>query len=177
MEADQMRLPDGTTLMHGKAPYDPVKAHEYYLRIRQLKGRKKGSGYTVNLGGGKTVQLSEQQLIEQRAYAAKRVNDIKTRLVELGTKLHKMMETTKRQANKTPTASDKAKAARESKQYREKHKQQLATKRRVESKHGSAKTKSKKDSVAELEHKIGQVKTNLRAAVAKQRALAAATRN
>jgi hypothetical protein len=36
-----MKLPDGTVLMHAKRPYDPVKAREYYLRTRKLKGRKK----------------------------------------------------------------------------------------------------------------------------------------
>lgn len=36
-----MLLPDGTVLMHGEAPYDPKKAHEYYIRTRHLKGRKK----------------------------------------------------------------------------------------------------------------------------------------
>jgi hypothetical protein len=39
-----MKLPDGTTLLHGdlehRAPYDARKAHEYYLRTRRLKGRK-----------------------------------------------------------------------------------------------------------------------------------------
>lgn len=38
-----MRLPDGTVLMHGTAPYDPAKARAYYLRTRKLKGRKKGA--------------------------------------------------------------------------------------------------------------------------------------
>jgi len=38
-----MRLSDGTTLMHGTAPYDPAKARAYYLRTRKLKGRKKGA--------------------------------------------------------------------------------------------------------------------------------------
>jgi len=38
-----MQLPDGTTLMHGAKPYDPAKARAYYLRTRELKGRKKGT--------------------------------------------------------------------------------------------------------------------------------------
>lgn len=38
-----MQLPDGTVVMHGKKPYDPVKARQYYLRTRQLKGRQKGT--------------------------------------------------------------------------------------------------------------------------------------
>jgi hypothetical protein len=39
-----MLLPDGKPLMHGTSLYDPKKAHEYYLRTRKLKGRKKGRG-------------------------------------------------------------------------------------------------------------------------------------
>ena len=32
---------DKAVITHEKAPYDPVKAHEYYIRTRKLKGRKK----------------------------------------------------------------------------------------------------------------------------------------
>lgn len=38
-----MKLPDGTTLMHGKSAYDPAKARAYYLRTRRLIGRQKGT--------------------------------------------------------------------------------------------------------------------------------------
>lgn len=34
---------DGKVLMHDRAPYDPAKARAYYLKTRQLKGRKKGA--------------------------------------------------------------------------------------------------------------------------------------
>lgn len=37
-----MELPNGDVLVHAGKPYDPKKAHEYYLRTRELKGRKKG---------------------------------------------------------------------------------------------------------------------------------------
>jgi hypothetical protein len=32
-----------TFLVHAVAPYDPVYAHQYYLRTRQLKGRQSGA--------------------------------------------------------------------------------------------------------------------------------------
>lgn len=32
---------DPEVIAHAKAPYDPVKAHEYYIRTRKLKGRQK----------------------------------------------------------------------------------------------------------------------------------------
>lgn len=175
-----MQLPNGTILMHGQAPYDPAKAHEYYLRTRHLKGRKKGSTYTVKTESGGTVQLSEKQLIEQRAYAAMRVSKIKTRLNELGAHLRKMMADARHsqaKSNRKPTAADKVKAAKESKQYRAKHKQQLATKRKVASSRSPVKHTPKKDTVAGLEHKITLIKSNLQKAVAKQRSLASATKN
>jgi uncharacterized phage infection (PIP) family protein YhgE len=184
MEVDLMQPPKSTTIMH-KRPYDPVKAHEYYLRTRQLKGRRAGSSrFTVRGTSGQTVELSGRQLAEQRAYATKRVNEIKNRLSELTTKLHQLRADarkkeagSKRETKKAPTAAEKSKAARESKQYREKHQQKLATKRKGGSGKGSTKSKSKADPIAELEDKITQVKGRLVAAVARQRALAAATRS
>jgi len=193
-----MRLPDGTILMHGRAPYDPVKAHEYYIRTRQLKGRKKGSNvpqtptgarkksskFRVSYEGGKTVELTAQQLAEQQAYAAKRANDIKKSLAELGTKLKNKIADAKereakakREAKKAPTAAEKSQAARESKKYREKHKTELATKAKKAGSKESTTATSKTDSVASLEKQITEIKGRLTAAVAKQRALASATQN
>lgn len=180
-----MRLPDGTTLMHGKSPYDPVKAHEYYLRTRQLKGRKKGTSYTVRYQG-KTVKLSAKELAEQKAYAAKRVTAIKEKLAELNVKLkealreaQKKQAKSKREASKPPTAAEKSEAARESKKYRDKHKQELATKSRkaaAESRNKTDKT-NKEDPVESIQRIIDKVSSNLKAAVARQRALAGATQN
>lgn len=181
---DVNRIIKGSILIH-KTLYDPAKAHEYYIRTRQLKGRKAGSSsFTVKGTRGQTVNLSGQQLAEQRAYAAKRINDIKNRLAELSSKLNTLRSEArkkeaggKREAKKAPTAADKSKAAKESEQYRDKHKQELATKSKRESSKRSAKSKSETDPIAELEDKISKVKSRLTAAVARQRALAAATRS
>lgn len=189
-----MKLKDGTTLMHAGAPYDPVKAHEYYLKTRHLKGRKKGStvvrshtrnlsrgNYTVRLSNGKTVTLTRQQLVEQQAYAAKRVADIKNRLIELSDKLKTMLQEAhkkKAAATKKPTAADKAKAAKKSKQFRQKHKQTLANKAKAaKAKTPAKKSHTAKDPVKELEHKIIAIKTSLKHAIATQRALSAAKPN
>ena len=186
-----MRLSDGTILMHDRAPYDPVKAHEYYIRTRHLKGRRKGrqlpsapsrgdsknSTYTVRLRNGKTVVLTHQQLVEQQAYAAKRVGEIKARLNELGAKLRKMIADAKARESKhkkPPTAADKRKAAQEAKQYRRKHRQKLSDKAKADRKKKPA---THHDTVSELEHKIKQVKGRLQAAVAIQRALFTAKEN
>lgn len=177
-----MHLPDGTILMHGRAPYDPAKAHEYYIRTRQLKGRTKGSPtFSVRKSSGKTVTLTTRQLTEQRVYAAKRVNDIKLKLAELNSKLNIALREargkkakTEREAKKPPTAAERSKAARESKQYREKHQQKLATKRKAAIK---TKKSTEEDPVAALQTKIGEIKKRLSTAVAIQRALTGAIRN
>lgn len=164
--------------------YDPVKAHEYYIRTRQLKGRRAGSPRFTVRSRGRTVELTARQLAEERAYAAVRVKKIKNRLVELGVKLNQLKAEarekkakSKREAGKSPTAAEKSKAARESKKYREKHQQKLATKRKGGSGSGSKKSTSTSDPVATLEKTIAEVRGRLTAAVARQRALAAATRS
>jgi len=178
-----MKLPDGTILMHGRAPYDPVKAHQYYLRTRQLKGRKKGESYTVKTDKGQVV-LTASQLAEQKAYAAKRVSDIKSRLAELNVKFKKMIADAERKeakserdAKKAPTAAEKSEVARESKKYREKHKQELSTKSKTSSKTKSTSSKPKLTPVAAVGRRINQAEDRLRTAVARQRALNSATRN
>lgn len=188
--------------MHGAAPYDPIKAHEYYIRTRQLRGRKAPRGvraptrknplvgdtstptYTVKLDDGQTAILTAQQLSEQKAFAAKRVGEIKEKLGILTTVLGKAMREAKakkakaeREAAKPDTAAEKSEAARDSKKYREKHSTEVATKAR-KSADKTAKTESAStDPVAELETKVTQIKDTLKAAVANQRALAGATRN
>lgn len=187
-----MRLPDGSVLMHGDAPYDPAKAHLYYEQHKHLHPRAKGSGtYTVNRGGGKKVTLTGKQLTEEKAYAGHRVSAIKDRLKNLTEELHKKMA----EAHKKPTAADKHAQAKASKKYADKHKQQIANKAKAEaSKHktvggtpakksassgsSSSSSKTHKSTTVEgLKKEIVTTKANLKAAVAKQRQLASATRN
>lgn len=177
-----MRLPNGTILMHGRAPYDPVKAHEYYIRTRHLKGRKQGAPtFKVSKPSGKTVILTSRELTEQRAYAAKRINNIKLKLAELNSKLRVALREARdkkakseREAKKPPTAAEKAESRRESKKYRAKNRQQLANKRK-----SAARTEKSKeaDPVELLQKRVGEIKKRLSAAVAIQRALTGATRN
>jgi hypothetical protein len=201
MEVVPVRLRDGTILMHVAAPYDPVKAHQYYLRTRQLKGRKLGQNvvpsrknplvgdvgqttYTVKLPDGSTSVVTAKDLREQRAYAAQRVHDIKTALADFSSELKKAMRDARmkkaeaeRKAEKGPTAAEKSEAARESKQFREKHKTELATKAKTRAKTEPKSKSESTDPVAELETRVTQIKDSLKAAVAQQRALAGATKN
>jgi hypothetical protein len=194
-----MRLLDGTILMHGSTPYDPVKAHEYYLRTRKLKGRQgslgtaparprpsrsRSTGFVVKLPNGKTTTMSARELTEQKAYAAKRVQEIKVKLAELSSKLKKAMSEARkkdakstREAKKPETAAEKSEKAREAKQYREKNQTKLATKRRAAAKTPEAKEKAAKEgAVAKLEGQIEDIQKRLKAAVSIQRALAGAVK-
>jgi len=177
----EIKTPDGNVLMHAGGAYDPVKAHEYYMRTRHLKGRKKGSSYTVSTGSGRTV-LTQDQLNEQKVNVDKRIKEIQGKLHELNKKLkEKMAEARKSEqdAKKGPTAADKREKAKNDKKYRDKHQQELSTKAKADSKSSGGSSSSKKSdtSVEGLKKTIARVKQNLSAAVEKQRALATATKN
>lgn len=186
-----MKLPDGSILMHGSAPYDPAKAHAYYLKVRQLKGRKPGLGkpssanlrlvkptFNVKTREGITVKLTAEQLKIQKELTDKRVTSIKKKLHLLNAELKKRMaeaRKSEREAKKAPTAAEKSKAARDSAQYRDKHKQQLKNKGKRAT--AEPKSDSKPDTVAELKKTIADVQKSLAAAVDRQRSLTAATKN
>lgn len=207
-----MELPDGTTLMHGPRAYDPKKAHEYYLRTRKLKGRKKGhvdphvAGLAKKLAGmsdaeihneikkaepkdaklmqvmlgnrqrihGKKDSPKTSATLEQKQAAAKRVASLRSELADLNTKLKKAMaKSRKSQAKKKrgPTASEKSKAARDSKKYRDKHKQKLASKRGSGSSKSKTSGKHRDDSVTSLKKQISETKGRLAKAIERQKAL------
>lgn len=173
-----MRLPDGTTLMHAGKPYDPAKAHEYYLRTRKLKGRRLGAGPVGLKDAPKAKQPARNnpKLAKQRADAATRVAVLKEKLSKLNAALKKRMaeaEQADRKAKKPDTAADKADKARDSKKYRDKHKQEIKTKARQANDKKSPDTKKsgEANSVQELKSTIEKVQRNLKAAIAKQRAL------
>lgn len=189
-----MQLPDGTTLMHGVAPYDPVKAREYYLKTRKLKGRKPGKSlvppksngkkssgsYTVK-SNGKTYKLSSQQLAEQNAYAAQRVMGIKKKLHKLNAELKKKMskaKKTEKESKKPDSAAEKSAKAKDSEKYRDKNKQTLKNKAKKAASGEKASTaKPDTDSVEGLKKTIEGAQKNLKDALNRQRALSTATKN
>ncbi len=186
-----MELPDGTTLMHGPAPYDPVKAREYYLRTRKLKGRKKGVGRPPKKGpakasslvtvtsNGKTYKLSPQQLKEQKVYAAKRVMKIKKKLHKLTAELKKKMAEAKekeKEAKKPDSKAEKSEKAKDSEKYRDKNKQDLKNKSKKAASEEKAAKKPETDSVEGLKKTIAGAQKSLKAAINRQRALSTATK-
>lgn len=200
-----LHLPDGEVLMHGESEYDPVKAREYYLRTRKLKGRKKGveepvvgrgtslypessfgkkgrtkgSGSVTVTSNGKAYKLTPRQLAEQKAYAGMRVAKIKTKINKLESALRvKMAEARKKEkeSKKPKSAAEKREAAKTSEKYRDKNQQKLKNQAKKDS---AKKTDSKKpdlDTVEGLKTAITDAKRNLSKAVDRQRAMATASK-
>lgn len=196
-----MELPDGSILMHDGLPYDPVKAHEYYIKYRKLHPRAPATGkstdgkdtkgkpstFTVKTPDGKAVKLSAQQLEEQKVYAAARVAAVQKKMTALNDELKKRVAAAKVAADKAdaaPTAADKAKAAAASKKFADSHKQELANKAKTAAAKAPASTHDApapktigNESFADLKSDITKTKASLTAAVAKQKELAGATKN
>ena len=189
-----MRLPNGEVIMHAGKPYDPVKAHEYYMRTRKLKGRKKGRAEaavaTPHLKANPAVRA------RQKKELAARIQSLEKKLAQLNSLIKKKEQEAKqaarkaeadkrksaKEAAKPDTAAEKAKKARESKKYRAKHKQELKNKAKEaasKSGGGSSKTtstdktkpKAGEQSVKDLKMLATKVRGQLAAAKSKLSAL------
>jgi hypothetical protein len=118
--------------------YDPAKAHAYYLRTRKLKGRKKGSAQPPKAGLGLTGPDPAVRARKKRELT-ERINNMEQKLQKLELLIRKKETEAKQAASKSTakkeraakeaakpdTAAEKAKKARESKQYRAKNRQKL----------------------------------------------------
>lgn len=81
------KLVNGSELKHYSSPYyDPIKAHEYYMRTRQLKGRRSTAG--LNDEGKAAVKYVRSRLQEEKK-------------ATVSTSREKKTESLKRQREKT----------------------------------------------------------------------------
>lgn len=89
-------------LKHGESRYDPVKAHEYYLRTRELKGRRSSSqlkgnakkerwAYTKNVVGEERKQALEKASIDRREGAKQLREKAQAQREEIRGKLEQAM--------------------------------------------------------------------------------------
>lgn len=191
-----MRTPTDYELDQLKhAVYDPVRAHEYYERTKKLKGRQKGvarlpaasrrrSGQDPRLGKSQE-QISRDAKTKQRKELATRIQSLENKLKILQTKIREMeaqeasenrkskakKERAAKEKDKPKTAAEKAEAARESKQYRKKHRQELESKaKKASDKAGGGSSSDKKESEATLSDlKALATKVKGQIAVAKQK--------
>lgn len=200
-----MRMQDGTILMDGdlehRAPYDPKKAHDYYLRTRELKGRKGATAQpTVGRGPGRIqpgrhtvgkaqIKRNPAKLAAQRKVARAQVVSLQKKLAELQDALKaKMSEERKsartalskvaksaKDAAKPDTAAEKSEKAREAKKYRDKHKQELKTEAKKDTaSSGGSSSGSKSEPKSAAKSAGGSVKEIKAAIAGVKTALAAA---
>jgi chromosome segregation ATPase len=159
-------------LMH--VVYDPVKAHEYYVRTRKLKGRQRG--HSDDPRTGKTrEQIHKDARAKQRQELSQQISNLEDKLKQLETRIREREHAAASEDRKSKTAAEKAKAARENKQYREKHHQKLKSERASSSKSGGGsstkKSSSSKHSISDLKALAIRVRGQIQIAKQKLAAL------
>jgi chromosome segregation ATPase len=158
--------------------YDPAKAHAYYERVKQLKGRQPGKGEGVPKGHpvgssrpppprpslGKDTGAAQARVTRLRAAVSK----LQSALSEAQSALHEKRANSKRSERKTEKKNSDgkstAKEKQSSKEYRDKHKQELSSKRKHDTASGGGSSSSSKRSsmsVDELETRIRNIKSAL----------------
>lgn len=157
--------------------YDPVKAHEYYVRNRKLKGRKPGQNQATSPTAsgsrdprtGKSIeQIHRDARAKQRAELKEQIDNLENKLRLLLAKIRsrKMEEDSEdrkskakkersaKERNEPKTAAEKAEAARENKKYRDRNQQKLksaAKKSGGSSNKSGSSASSSKRSISDLE--------------------------
>lgn len=170
---------DEIILLHGNAPYDAAKRHQYYLRTRHLKGRP-SSGGDRNGGRPATVTpIGEAKSKQAHAEVAARVDELKSRLAHLESVLRTLVDAakkrsgidTKDQAAKKdtskPKAKDKPKTAAEKKKAAEDERKRLA--KETGRTTLSAQEQALQRDIAAVREKIAKARDDLKASVDRAR--------
>lgn len=91
-----MPTPEDFVLQHGRVPYDPVKRREYYLRTRQLKGRKTGTASApavTRMRKARAVGATpNHRVLNQKQRRAQRRKEVEHRVAALNIRLRKLRE-------------------------------------------------------------------------------------
>jgi HK97 family phage prohead protease len=122
--------------------YDPAKAHAYYERTKQLKGREKGSAKGLKTGAAvpNIPKPGFRKEVIETAASDAAVIRLKTKVAALGKALSEARQvlSEKRQAERETEKDNSdgkstAKEKQSSKEYRDKNKAEIAAKRKSES--------------------------------------------
>ena len=152
--------------------YDPVKAHDYYERTKELKGRKAGRGEDAPKGRPAGVppkpspspshkDINKAQARVSRLKSA--VSKLQSSLAEAQAALAKKASNARKEEKKNSDNKTTAKERQASKEYRDKHKQELATKRKHEGASGGGGSSSSLSSMSvdDLRTRISNIKSTL----------------
>lgn len=195
-----MRVPDDSGLLHADPSYDPQKAHEYYLRTRHLKGRKKGvapqpagpasvTNITYNVGRPKntatqaTTQKRRQEAQARVAALQKRLDHLHEVLAELvkQAKARSGVETKPQPTNKkTEPATKKNNQPEKPKTAAQKKEAAAKAKDAYKKEHPQSLNKQEQALQAEVKQareKILKIRAELKASVERARKKAAVPTN
>lgn len=192
-----MKTPTRFQLEYGLAHlYDPVKAHEYYLRNRELTGRKSGGaenqaqqrraaakaapGWRDPRSGKTMDQIRKEATVKAKQRLGEQVKRLEGKLKALDAKIAEMereaasgdrkskakKERARKEAEKPKTAAEKAKASREAEKYRDKHKQELKSKDKQRSSKSGGGSKKKGDGKAKTVSELKTLATRVRGQLA-----------
>lgn len=143
-----------------RANYDPQKAHDYYERTKQLKGRHKGPGQPQHAPPHAQVASAQQKVAEIEAKLNRLRELLRAKIAD---------EKKSSAASQKPTQADKLKAAKDSKHYRDTHKQQIKNLRNGSKGSGGSSTSSPKTaadmSASELRSAIAKTVVQLKQAI------------
>jgi hypothetical protein len=168
-------------IIHSSVDYNPAKAHEYYLRTRELSGRTSSSNSTSNTPtlATKTVSNIVKPTISKPSAETKqqvetRVADMKVRLTKLRKLLTELVKQAKARsgidptkdpnadpATKKLTAAERKEAAKKQAEYRKKHPE--------EDVNISEEAKRLEEQIKDVNAKIAKARADLTSAVAKGR--------
>lgn len=120
-----------------KPVYDPVKAHEYYLRTRQLKGRQPAAvADTLKRVGA--ARVAKKTVVRKPVSQAEVKKRAQARVVRLTAKVHALtkalheaedaLRAKRKEAKQNSDGKTTAKERAAAKQYRDKHKSEIAAK-------------------------------------------------
>jgi chromosome segregation ATPase len=139
--------------------YDPVKAHEYYERTKKLKGRQPGEGKkSPPIQRAPTAHVSGKSLSSAEHAAQARVTRLKAKVstlesalskanAELSKKRQAARETKRKNSDGKSTTQEK----QASKEYRDKHKAEIASKRKSKSSSsGGSSSSSSSNSISDM---------------------------
>lgn len=165
---------DDSALLHGRY-YDPVKAREYYLRTRELKGRRKGrtqdvtsprsgssSPTTPSRPKGSTAQPTTWKSHREQVAA------LEARLERLKDVLAKLVEEAKaRSGIETKTKSDKSDKSESSSKGggSKKGEKRTAAEKRKDAERQKEYREKQKPELEQLREQIKDVQEKIRAAV------------
>lgn len=126
--------------MPNAANYDPVKAHEYYERTKQLKGRKSGSVPSKTSYSSRGTTPSKSNVSPQTSSSSATITRIKAKVVALSKALSEakqaLSEKRQAEAQAKKESSDGKTTVEEraaSKKYRDANKAEIAAKRKSDS--------------------------------------------